>query len=96
MAGAQKQPGNISEYVSAEGATSSVASKNPTANYRVKSTKRRNYLGSQRCSSGNINQRSKVTSLAKENAFLSKLSSFVSGTGVQAAGAPPQLMAIGQ
>ena len=41
-------------------------------NYRVKTSKRRNYLGSQRCSSGNIAQRSKVTSLAKENVFLGK------------------------
>lgn len=79
---------NNSEYITAESKSSN--GKNPS--YRVKMNKRRNYLGSQRCSSGNIGQRSKVTSLAKENAFLGKLSSGISGSGVPA----PQLMAIGQ
>jgi len=43
-------------------------------NFRLKSnTLKRAYLSSQRCSSGNIGQRNKVTSLAKENNFLEKI-----------------------
>ena len=62
----------------------------------MKTSKRRNYLGSQRCSSGNIAQRSKVNSLAKENAFLGKLNNNGATNGGGSGAAAPQLMAIGQ
>ena len=50
-------------------------------NFRVKSGKqRRSYLSSQRCSSGNITQKSKIQVLAKENTFLK--SQFSNGNGI--------------
>ena len=59
-----------SEYQTAENNTSIKSTKN--VSYRVKPNRKRSYLHGQRCSSGNIANRSKVANLAKENSFLNK------------------------